>query len=250
MTAALLRASAPARTRTAPGGREKNLASLPRSGRTRTDSRLVHRPTASGTEQSPPEPAAPSASPAVRYGLPLDAFRHAWRVEDIQGYAGIGRTQAYALVKDPSFPPRLRTGRSHRWNGLQVLAWLHRDDWRLVDAADPEQTPTSAPEPMAPAPRERGNIQTASRPGNVGDPDDRSAVESSARSRRTPRSVSALDRTDGPDTPTVIRRVIDPAEVHRARRSLRLQELSRPADMPPATAPATAPTSTPDRKVR
>lgn len=68
-----------------------------------------------------------TTDPAERYGLTAGAFDRAWAIADIQKYLGIGRTQVYALMRSEGAPPRLRTGSSHRWNGAQVMAWLHGD---------------------------------------------------------------------------------------------------------------------------
>jgi predicted DNA-binding transcriptional regulator AlpA len=187
-------------------------------------------------------PAPERTGPATRYGLPLEAFGRAWTIADVQGYLRIGRTQAYALASDPGFPPRLRTGRSHRWNGLQVMAWMHGEDWRGAD--HPTTLAETVPADhgllgIGPTPS-RGTARTFSAPGPV------RPITSAPTPRPTqqphPPSPTAAAPTPNP---RVVRRVIDPSQVQRQRHAARLTEFTGTAPPRPAASDgASAPTPT------
>lgn len=172
------------------------------------------------------------------YGLPASAFERAWTIEDIQGYLRIDRTQSYALMRDPQAPPRLRTGRSHRWNGWQVMAFLHGQDWRL----DATPAPTSIPAPSFSEGRgaAAGSFRKTESESIV--PVARALGHSSdaALERWTSRTDSSAtsdqSNLDGEDEPlrladepsrTVVR-VVDPATVQQHRAAARLSDLLGP----------------------
>jgi predicted DNA-binding transcriptional regulator AlpA len=149
----------------------------------------------------------------TRYGLAPSAFERAWDIETIQSYLGIGRTQAYALAKDPSFPRRLRTGRAHRWNGLQVVAWAHHDDWREVDFREPASTRHEAADVAT------LNPAAAHRVGSEGP----SVVTTLTRARAASEAASL----GTPDlTAPGPRRVIDPQQVHQRLRDERVAQIT------------------------
>lgn len=77
--------------------------------------------------------------PTGPYGLPVRLLARLWTLADIQRYAQIEDTKARQLMRDPAAPPRLRLGseRCDRWDALQVVAWLHGDDWRDPPGAAP-----------------------------------------------------------------------------------------------------------------
>lgn len=194
-------------------GRAANfLAESGRVGRNRSDIRAVHPSIpASAASAATSGLSLPEAAP---YGLPAEAFSRAWTVQDIQEYLQIGRTQAYTLVKNPSFPARLRTGRSHRWNGLQVMAWFHGDGAAASDKWSPAPVLAAGTWPDSADPSQPATALTRS----AGEP-----VES-----ETAMASGDLD-VSGESTerrPPARRRVIDPAEVLRERQSSRIQGLT------------------------
>lgn len=66
----------------------------------------------------------------LRFGLPIEAFSRAWRIQDVAAYLGLEKSAAYRLMRDPGAPPRLRTGSTaYRWDGEQVMAWVRHMDW-------------------------------------------------------------------------------------------------------------------------
>ena len=73
----------------------------------------------------------------LRFGLPVDRFAHAWRIDEIARYLGLEKSGAYRLMRTTGAPPRLLTGtKAYRWDGEQVMAWVRGMDWRTVHAAD------------------------------------------------------------------------------------------------------------------
>lgn len=209
-----------------------------------------------------PAPAMdPSSQAASMYGVAELTLQRAWTASDVQSYLGIGRTQVYALMRDPSAPPRLRTGRSHRWNALQVLAWLHHDDWRHPM---PAQTQRPASEGTAEsdvievgratgtdgsptAPRLlRSDTPTApDRPLTAveKDPADLGVTRGEERQNASPRQAGQRSEVQADDaglphnvvgpvadvgatatTPRV--RTVDPVEVNRARNRARVGQLT------------------------
>lgn len=74
---------------------------------------------------------------ASRFGLPTEAYARAWRIHEIADYLGLEVSAAYRLMRDPSAPPRLRTGsKAYRWDGEQVMAWIRHLDWTAVHSTD------------------------------------------------------------------------------------------------------------------
>lgn len=146
------------------------------------------------------------------YGLPDGAFDRAWTVGDLQDYLCIGRTQAYALTQQSTFPQRLRTGRSHRWNGLKVMQWLHHEDAAPGTAErvrhGRESTPAEPPNALTQMP-----VRRLSR-----------ATETSL-----PAASIAASATDGP-----IVRVVDPAQLQREASTRRITDLAGPTRRVPS----------------
>ena len=184
-------------------------------------------------------PAAPTRAETA-FGLPMDAFRRAWTARDVQDYLCISRTQTYELLRDPSAPPRLPTGRSHRWNGLQLLAWLHHQEW---DATDLHPASHRAD---AHRPRETPLPRIGEHPHG---PDARRLVAVTAQlpALPAPRPSSSENAT------RVI--VIDPAKEQQTRNRSWAQQLTepaprtkRPARNPAASTPppVTPPNAPPD----
>jgi hypothetical protein len=99
------------------------------------------------------------------YGLPADLFRRLWSIEDICAFCGVEKTKARQLMSTDGAPPKMRmaSARCDRWNPVQVVTWLHGDDWRsaarsgqaLTDAGavaqDPRRFPGAAWAPEADA---------------------------------------------------------------------------------------------------
>ena len=180
------------------------------------------------------------ADPASRLGLAPGSFDQAWTVSDVQGYLRIGRTHVYALLNSADAPPRLRTGRSHRWNGAQVVAWLHGEDWKTLDQPRDDHHAdgcpigsTAAPGSASPPPRSPDLAAAARAEVDAG-------VETGAGGRGVRlRSVSdgvdlqtggrratrAEPTTESGGAPVV--RVVDPDAVHRAHASERVAQIVR-----------------------
>jgi hypothetical protein len=58
-------------------------------------------------------------------------FRRLWSIDDVCRFCDVERDKARQLLAADGAPPRLRMGsaRCHRWNPVQVVAWLHGDAW-------------------------------------------------------------------------------------------------------------------------
>jgi predicted DNA-binding transcriptional regulator AlpA len=194
--------------------------------RSPTDTRgVTENRTSPTTTTAEPRSAVEGSVTSTRYGLPLARYERAWTVEDIQTYLHIGRTQAYALVKDDDFPPRLRTGRAHRWNGLRVMAWLHGDDWRTVEL-DLSSAPASPTTARRAAPSNTVPAQPASRLLASAEP---ARPTKAAPSAPGVRRIAAPQRPVPPVKSVPRRRVIDPSDVQHQRNKDKLAELlSRP----------------------
>ena len=193
-----------------------------------------------------------AAADQGRYGLPASAFERAWTVEDIRDYLQIGRTQAYELVKERGFPPRLRTGRSHRWNGLEVLAWVHGPVADATRDGSEGATLDVGRTPVTRTVSSRG-VET---PGGsaVGGGPSRPVRRSAAGGSGTEHGV--LSTAPGVSAVTVLsaaggalpservqrsaaRRVVDPDQVYRDQRDRRLEEIIGPGGATADSAPMT-----------
>lgn len=179
----------------------------------------------SPTTTAEPRSAVRGSVTSTRYGLTLTRYERAWTIEDIQHYLNLGRTSAYALVKDDDFPPRLRAGRAHRWNGLHVMAWLHGDDWRTAEL-DPSSAPASPTTARRTGLSKTVPAQPAARSVTLA----RSASPARATSTApVVRRVSPPQPPTPPISPTPRRRVIDPNDVQHQRNKDKLAALlSRP----------------------
>jgi predicted DNA-binding transcriptional regulator AlpA len=177
-----------------------------------------------------------SGTSASRYGLPATAFDHAWTVDDIRSYLQIGRNQTYKVVKQTGFPPALRTGRALRWNGLQVLAWVHGDDWTQIDlggsplpsgAVRGIVTATSAAQPSPGVVGSGPEVRTI-HPAAA--PHPRDVLAATRPVVGAGREVSTATSTATPaGSGPVVRRVVHPQMVHEDMRRARLLELTRSA---------------------
>lgn len=87
--------------------------------------------------------AAPDAVAGRFLGYPERLLATAWTLQDICSYLQISERKARPLMKSPGAPSRLRllSERCDRWNGYQVLAWLHGSP--DLTAAGPAHPPPS-----------------------------------------------------------------------------------------------------------
>ncbi|HEX2857191.1 MAG TPA: hypothetical protein VHO26_06905 [Propionibacteriaceae bacterium] len=118
----------------------------------------------------------------------------------MMAFTGLGRTAAYRLMQQPAAPARLNTGGAHRWNGAQVLAFLHQP---------PDDTRASEPTPQAP-----GDQAT-----------DHSADGRALRSL----TVDMVARSTGTTPDGIATFVVEPSAVAGAARRARVAALLAPA---------------------
>jgi predicted DNA-binding transcriptional regulator AlpA len=177
----------------------------------------------------------------LQYGLPDTAFARAWTIEDIAEYAGLHRTKAYALMRTAGAPAPLRLGRSRRWNGLQILAWLHREEGQpaMTRSAPVKENPVI---PLQP-PQGRAPLSTGTPPSTL---------------------TAELQRTDAQTTSSATRAasqrvvVIDPAVVQAEHRQERIDALAahspssrkRGPVRGPVTSPATPSARAPEQSTK
>jgi hypothetical protein len=100
----------------------------------RTDQQLVT--AAEGAQAS--ATGQPDVGP---YGLPADLFRRLWSIDDICAFCGVEKTKARQLMSVEGAPPKMRmaSARCDRWNPVQVVAWLHGDDWQITPIGRPPE---------------------------------------------------------------------------------------------------------------
>lgn len=181
-------------------------------------------------------PPAPPAHAVTAFGLPLDAFSRAWTAQDLQAYLGIGRTQAYQLLRDPSAPPHLRAGGSRRWNGLQIMAWLHHQDWRDIDRGFVDASPemrhsvstalvSDSPELKTATPTTRSDPPSASHLRSVSVPSPRASLGGNPPDPANSEPFADAD-TERPHATRVV--VIDPAEEQKRRNESWARQLTAP----------------------
>jgi hypothetical protein len=79
------------------------------------------------------------------YGLPAELFGRLWSIDDICAFCGVETTKARQLMSTDGAPPKMRmaSARCDRWNPVQVVTWLHGDDWRVTTTH--EQTANDGP---------------------------------------------------------------------------------------------------------